>query len=222
MADDVLLAWSGGKDSALALHELKKRHNVRALLTTITEGFDRISMHGVRRILLHAQAASLGVASEIITIPKDCTNVVYEARMRSVLERYKTVGVTKVAFGDLFLEDIRAYREEKLAQIGMQGVFPLWLRNTSQLAREFVHLGFRAIVCCVDPRKLAREFCGMEYDSNFIDSLPDGVDPSGENGEFHSFAFAGPIFRSPIRVTRGESVERDGFYFVDLIPASFE
>lgn len=220
--EDVLLSWSGGKDSALALYELgrARKYHIKALLTTVTEDFGRISMHGVRRSLLHAQVSSLGIAFEEILIPKNSTNEIYEARMRAVLEKYKPASVTRVAFGDLFLEEIRAYREEKLAQVGMQGIFPLWGRSTGELAEEFMRLGFRAIICCVDPRKLGREFCGMEYDRTFIESLPPVVDPCGENGEFHSFTYAGPIFRNPIDVTRGEVVERDGFYFIDLIPRS--
>jgi len=214
------LSWSGGKDSALALQELvrARQYTVRALLTTVTEEFDRISMHGVRRSLLSAQASSLGLPVEEVWIPKNSSNEIYETRMREVLTRYKDRGVERVAFGDIFLQDIRSYREERLAQIGMRGVFPLWERNTSRLAREFVDSGFRAVVCCVDPRRLPGEFCGREYDLAFLESIPASVDPCGENGEFHTFVYAGPIFSNEIPILKGEVVLRDGFYFADVVP----
>jgi len=217
---DILLSWSGGKDSALALQELvrARQYTVRALLTTVTEEFDRISMHGVRRSLLSAQASSLGLPVEEVWIPKNSSNEIYETRMREVLTRYKDRGVERVAFGDIFLQDIRSYREERLAQIGMRGVFPLWERNTSRLAREFVDSGFRAVVCCVDPRRLPGEFCGREYDLAFLESIPASVDPCGENGEFHTFVYAGPIFSNEIPILKGEVVLRDGFYFADVVP----
>ena len=187
-------------------------------MTTVTEEFDRISMHGVRRSLLSAQASSLGLPVEEVWIPKDSSNEVYEARMRTVLTRYKDRGVEQVAFGDLFLQDIRSYREERLAQIGMRCLFPLWGRNTSRLAREFIGSGFRAVVCCVDPRRLPGEFCGREYDLSFLESMPATVDPCGENGEFHTFVYAGPIFSNEIPIMKGEVVLRDGFYFADIVP----
>lgn len=217
---DVLLSWSGGKDSSLALRDMiaGRKYRVNALLTTVTEEFDRISMHGIRRALLHAQASSLGLPLEEVWIPKKATNEIYEDRMRRALSKYKDLGVREVVFGDLFLQDIRSYREEKLAQIGMKGIFPLWGRDTSELAREFIETGFRAVVCCVDPRKLAGEFCGMDYDRAFLESIPSAVDPCGENGEFHTFVHAGPIFRNEIPITRGRVVLRDGFYFADLVP----
>ena len=220
MEADILLSWSGGKDSALALQELvrARQYTVRALLTTVTEEFDRISMHGVRRSLLSAQASSLGLPVEEVWIPKNSSNEIYETRMREVLTRYKDRGVERVAFGDIFLQDIRSYREERLAQIGMRGVFPLWERNTSRLAREFVDSGFRAVVCCVDPRRLPGEFCGREYDLAFLESIPASVDPCGENGEFHTFVYAGPIFSNEIPILKGEVVLRDGFYFADVVP----
>jgi uncharacterized protein (TIGR00290 family) len=219
---DVLLSWSGGKDSALALREIieSRRYSVKALLTTVTEEFDRISMHGVRRNLLSAQATTLGLPLEEVWIPKSASNEIYEARMRTVLTRYKERGVEQVAFGDLFLQDVRSYREEKLAQIGMTGMFPLWGRDTGKLAREFIEAGFRAVVCCVDPRKLPGEFCGREYDIAFLESIPATVDPCGENGEFHTFVYAGPIFSNEIPITKGQVVLRDGFYFADLVPRS--
>ena len=214
----LLLSWSGGKDSALALRELTGTRQVRALLTTVTAEFDRISIHGVRRTLLHRQASSLGLPLEEVWIPRDSSNEVYEAQMKRALMKYRDQGVEEFAFGDLFLQDVRRYREERLGEIGMRGLFPLWGRDTRELAMEFVELGFRAVVCCVDPRRLGAGFCGMEYDASFLESLPAGVDPCGENGEFHTFVYAGPIFRNQIELTKGPVVVRGGFYFADLLP----
>ena len=220
MKEGILLSWSGGKDSSLALWQMTsgRRYAVIALLTTVTEGYDRVSMHGVRLSLLQAQASSLGIQLEEVWIPKEASNEIYEERMKAALTRYKERGVNRVAFGDLFLRDIRAYREERLAQVGMEGVFPLWGRDTRELADEFIRAGFRAVVCCVDPRKLSGDFCGRDFDAAFLESIPATVDPCGENGEFHTFVFAGPIFRRPIPIARGQVVLRDGFYFADLAP----
>jgi uncharacterized protein (TIGR00290 family) len=221
MAKGVLMAWSGGKDSALALGKVRAMdgYEVKALLTTVTADFDRISMHGVRRTLLHAQASSLGLPLEEVWIPKDASNEVYEAQMKAVLLKHRDdEGVVDVVFGDLFLQDIRGYREERLGQIGMRGLFPLWGLDTSKLSLEFVERGFRAVVCCTDPRRLGKEFCGREFDRSFLESLPPGVDPCGENGEFHTFTYAGPIFKDEVAITKGEVVLRDGFYFADLLP----
>ena len=220
LSSSVLMAWSGGKDSALALHEVLRTgaHDVRALLTTVTEGFDRVSMHGVRRSLLHAQASSVELPLEEIWIPKNASNEVYDARMREVLMKYKKEGVREVAFGDLFLQDVRKCREDKLGLVAMRGLFPLWGRDTGKLSREFIELGFRAVVCCVDPRVLPKEYCGREYDFSFLDSLPSGVDPCGENGEFHTFVYAGPIFKNEIAIVKGDVVLRDGFWFADVLP----
>lgn len=222
LVTDILVSWSGGKDSALALREVigTRKYDVKALLTTVTAEFDRISMHGVRQSLLHAQASSLGLPLEEIWIPKNSSNEIYEAQMKAVLTRYKDKGVEQVAFGDLFLQDVRSYREDRLAQIGMSGIFPLWGRDTRKLAREFIELGFRAVICCIDPSKLQKEFCGREYDAAFLESIPSTVDPCGENGEFHTFVYAGPIFKNEIPITKGQVVLRDGFYFADLIPHS--
>ncbi len=189
-----------------------------AILTTLTEGYDRVSMHGVRRTLLHSQASSLGLPLEEVWIPKNSSNAVYERRMRSALEKHFARGVKKVAFGDLFLEDIRAYREKRLAEMAMEGVFPIWHRDTHRLARQFVKLGFRAVTCCIDPGRLPREFCGVPYDSEFLDRIPKDVDPCGENGEFHTFVFDGPLFGQPVRFDVGKVVLRHGFYFADLVP----
>jgi uncharacterized protein (TIGR00290 family) len=217
---ELLLSWSGGKDSALTLRALLKsgRHRVRALLTTVTEEYDRISMHGVRRQLLHVQASSLGLPLEEVWIPRDASNAIYEERIRAVLEKYLDLGVTKVAFGDLFLAEIRAHRETRLREIGMKGVFPLWHRKTDLLAGQFIDLGFKAVTCCVDSKRLSRDFCGVQYDRRFLARLPHDVDPCGENGEFHTFVFDGPIFKRKIDFDLGKVVSREGFYFADLIP----
>jgi uncharacterized protein (TIGR00290 family) len=216
------MSWSGGKDSSLALRELRATGTgeVRALLTTVTVEFDRISMHGVRRSLLHDQAHSLGLPLEEVWIPSNSSNEVYEKQMGQALEKYRSQGVQEVVFGDLFLHNVRQYREERLAQAGMKGLFPLWGTDTRKLAVEFVELGFRAVVCCVDPRVLGEEHCGMDYDMSFLQSLPSNVDPCGENGEFHTFVYDGPIFKHKIELTRGPVVERGGFYFADLLPGS--
>ncbi|MGH7860524.1 MAG: diphthine--ammonia ligase [Candidatus Binatia bacterium] len=216
----VLFSWSGGKDSAMALHEVRSRGEVEvaALVTTVTEGFDRVSMHGVRRELLARQAQALGVPLEEVVIPRGATNEQYESRLEAALLRYREQGVSRVAYGDLFLEDIRAYREAHLARIGMRGLFPIWKRDTTEMARSFVALGFRALVVCLDPRALHDSFAGRWIDADFFASLPEGVDPCGENGEFHSFVVDGPGFREPVRVRAGEVVRRDAFVFCDLLP----
>jgi uncharacterized protein (TIGR00290 family) len=221
MTETVLFAWSGGKDSALALHEIlrNKECDVSALLTTITHGYERISMHGVRRELLEAQAKSLGYFLEVVRIPNLCKNEEYEARMKERLERWSARGVTGVVFGDVFLEDLRAYRERNLNRIGMKGLFPLWGANTVKLALRFIDLGFKAIVTCVDGKVLRGEYVGREYDRQFLTDLPPGVDPCGENGEFHTFVYDGPIFQEKVEVAKGEVVLRDNrFYFCDLLP----
>jgi len=221
MKEKVLFTWSGGKDSAMALHELRKNagYEIAALLTTITEDYDRVSMHGVRRELLEAQAASLGLPLEKVFISRQSSNEDYESGMRAVLERYKAEGVSSVAFGDIFLEELRTYREDNLAKIGMKGIFPLWKRRTADLARDFIHAGFRSVITCVDLEVLDKRFAGREFDETFLSELPSGIDPCGENGEFHSFVHDGPVFESRIRYTRGEMVLRDQrFWYLDLIP----
>jgi uncharacterized protein (TIGR00290 family) len=212
----VALAWSGGKDSALALRALRDEGvEPVALLTTVTEGYERISMHGVRRALLVAQAAAAGVALVEVRIPPVCPNDVYEARFEEAFAG-TLAGVEAVAFGDLFLADIRAYREERLARIDRAALFPLWGLDTARLARSFVADGFEATLCCVDPRCLDASFAGRGFADALAD-LPPAVDPCGENGEFHTFVHAGPVFAAPIAVARGEVVERDGFVFGDLL-----
>ena len=218
----VLFAWSGGKDSAMALHEIRKDPEIEvvALLTTVTRDYDRISMHGIRCELLEAQAESIGLPVEKVFISVGASNEDYEAAMRKVLEKHKARGVTAVAFGDIFLEDLRKYREDKLAQVGMSAIFPLWMRDTSKLAREFISLGFRAIVSCADSEKGTGAFAGREFDEQLLSELPEGCDPCFENGECHSFVYAGPVFRHPIPVKTGEIVLRDErFYFCDILPA---
>jgi uncharacterized protein (TIGR00290 family) len=220
-AEPVLFCWSGGKDSCKALHELRRDplREVIALLTTVTEGFDRISMHGVRRILLERQAAALGLPLEIVTIPPKCVNTEYESRMEAMLLTWKKRGITEVAFGDIFLEDLREYREKNLARVGMKTLFPIWKRPTDKLVREFIAQGFRAVTVCVDPKILDESFVGREIDAEFLAALPAAADPCGENGEFHSFVYDGPGFSAPVKFTIGEKVLRDGFYFCDLLPA---
>lgn len=217
---EALLSWSGGKDSAMALLETARQglFRVSSLLTTVTRDFDRVSMHGVRRELLERQAEALGLPCEKVWISKGADNREYDAAMRLVLERHKAAGVEHVIFGDLFLQDIRRYREERMSEVGMHCVFPLWGRETSTLARSFIGSGFKAIVCCVDPGALGREFCGAEFDARFLSRLPSKVDPCGENGEFHTFVYDGPLFKERVGVSVGEVVERDGFCFADITP----
>ena len=214
------LSWSGGKDSALALHALRGAGaEPSVLITTVTEGYDRISMHGVRRELLARQAEAAGIPLLVVSIPPECPNELYEARMADAFAAEPLRSTQSVAFGDLFLEDVRAYREQRLAAAGRRAEFPLWGRDTAELAREFVAAGFAAVLVCVDPTKLDAAFAGRHFDSALLADLPVGVDPCGENGEFHTFVTAGPIYTAPIAVEQGEIVERDGFVFCDLLPA---
>jgi uncharacterized protein (TIGR00290 family) len=216
----VLLAWSSGKDSAFTLHVLRSQDvEVVGLLTTINEAFDRVAMHAVRLELLRAQADAVGLPLLEVRIPWPCPNEAYEAAMAAALETARERGVTAVAFGDLFLEDVRRYREEKLAPTGLEPLFPLWGRPTRALAEEMVALGQKAVLTCVDPRVAPRELAGRAFDAAFLAELPASVDPCGERGEFHSFAWDGPAFRRPVPVEVGEVVERDGFVFADLVPA---
>ncbi|MCH7478880.1 MAG: adenine nucleotide alpha hydrolase [SAR324 cluster bacterium] len=214
------MAWSGGKDSAEALWRLQKdpAYEVAGLLTTVTETYQRISMHGVRVALLEAQAAALGLPLHKVMIPTQCSNADYEAKMGAAIAALLEQGVAAMGFGDLFLEDIRAYRERMLAPTGMQPLFPIWGEPTAALARAIVAAGFRATLCCVDPRALAPEFAGRSYDASLLEDLPRGVDPCGENGEFHTFVFDGPNFSCPVALLPGERVEREGFWFFDLVP----
>lgn len=219
MNEKIILSWSGGKDSALALYELMRQGNTDiTLLTTITDKYERISMHGVREALLEKQAESLGCYLEKVYITPESTNEEYEKKMEETMNRYKKLGVTKVAFGDIFLEDIRKYREGNLKKAGMEAIFPLWGRDTKEIANIFINLGFKSIITCVDTKVLNGDFSGRLYDKNFLADLPENIDPCGENGEFHSFAFDGPIFKERINFSIGEKVLRDErFNFCDLI-----
>ncbi len=221
MPEKVIFCWSGGKDSTQALYELQAdaAYQLVALLATVTEDYDRLSLHGVRRELMERQARALGHPLHQVLVSKDGTNEEYEERMRAALSGYLADGVTHAAFGDLFLEDIKRYREERLLTVGLKGLFPLWLRDTAELAQTFISRGFKAVVACVDTEVLGREFAGREYDADFLADLPPEVDPCGENGEFHSFVYDGPIFAQPVRFTRGEGrLAHDRFYFRDLVP----
>jgi uncharacterized protein (TIGR00290 family) len=214
----VALAWSGGKDSALALAALQRGGTeVAALLTTFTDDYDRVSMHGVRRALVRDQAAAADIPLVEVGIPAGCVNDVYAVRMEAAFRSPPLVDLGAVAFGDLFLEDVRAYREERLASAGKTALFPLWERDTAALARSFVEEGFEAYVVCVDTRRLDASFAGREYDTAFLDELPSGIDPCGENGEFHSFVHTGPCFERPVPCLVGEHVIREGFAFADLV-----
>ena len=214
----VALSWSSGKDSAWSLHLLKQDPNIEvvALFTTLNEQFDRVAMHAVRRELLELQAASLGLPLWTIPLPWPCSNDQYEAKMTSFCALAVDKSIQAMAFGDLFLADIRAYREKQLAGTGLEPLFPVWQIPTADLARTMIASGLRAKITCVDPKVLPREFAGRDFDSQFLADLPSSIDPCGENGEFHSFVYDGPGFGQPISVTVGEIVERDGFVFADL------
>jgi uncharacterized protein (TIGR00290 family) len=217
-----VVSWSSGKDSALALHGARRSGEVEVvgILTTITSEFGRVSMHGVREALLDRQAQALGLPCWKVPIPSPCPNEVYEREMARVLAAVRELGVTAVVFGDLFLEDLRRWRETKLAEIGMRAIFPLWGRDTAALARQMIEVGLQARLTCIDPKKLDRSFAGRSFDAALLEGLPDDVDPCGENGEFHTFAWAGPMFTKPVAIEVGEVVERDGFVFADMLPAA--
>jgi uncharacterized protein (TIGR00290 family) len=215
------MSWSSGKDSAFALLSALKRADLEivALLTTVTDAFERVSMHGVREELLRAQARAIGLPLVDVRIPSPCPNSAYEERMAQALKGAVVDGVDTMVFGDLYLADIRAYREERLSAIGFRAEFPLWLRDTRALAREMVDSGLRAVLTCVDPRKVPAALAGREFDERLLADLPAGVDPCGENGEFHTFVHAGGPLREPVPVRVGDIVERDGFVFADVLPA---
>jgi uncharacterized protein (TIGR00290 family) len=217
--EKVLFCWSGGKDSALALYRLLRdeRYDVVALLTTYNEHFQRVSMHGVRLALSEAQARSIGLPLDKVFVGERCTNEEYTQKMSERMLAYKAQGVRTVAFGDIFLEDLRQWREANLAQIGMRAIFPLWKNDTRELVHEFVRLSFASRICCVNAQYLDERALGRDVDLAFVSALPDGVDPCGENGEFHSFAYAGPIFKQTLAIRTGEFVQRGGFWFCDLL-----
>jgi uncharacterized protein (TIGR00290 family) len=221
MSEKALFTWSGGKDSALALYHIQQSRNfeIIALLTTITSDFDRVSMHGFRTILLEQQAKAMNYKLEEVLITKNCTNQEYETQMKNALEKYKSQGINNVIFGDIYLDDVRKYREDNLKKIDMTGVFPLWKLDTEILANDFIKLGFKAIITCVDSTMLDGGFVGREFDERFLEELPENVDPCGENGEFHTFVYDGPIFDNKISIQRGDVVVKEGrFYFCDLLP----
>lgn len=214
----VLVSWSSGKDSAWMLHVLMQDPaiEVGGLLTTMNEAFDRVAMHAVRRPLVEAQARAAGIPLRTVPLPWPCSNEEYEARMRVAVADAVAEGFTHTAFGDLFLEDVRRYREEKLAGTGLAPLFPMWGISTDALAARMVAEGLRSVITCVNPRQLDRSFAGRQFDESLLTDLPAGVDKCGERGEFHSFAWDGPMFANPIPVMVGEVVERDGFVFADL------
>ncbi len=214
-----VLSWSSGKDSAWSLHLLQQDPAIElvALVTTVNRAFDRVAMHAVRRELLERQADAVGLPLWTVPLPWPCSNEQYELRMRDLCSRAIAEGVRNVAFGDLFLADIRAYREKQLANTGLHPIFPVWHLPTRDLAFRMIDGGLRAKITCVDPKALPGEFAGRDFDARFLADLPPGIDPCGENGEFHSFVYDGPMFRSPVPVQVGEIVERDGFVFADLV-----
>ncbi len=218
----VAVAWSGGKDSALALHRVMSRHDVKVLLTTITKPYSRVTMHGVRVELVRLQAESIGIPLEEVVIPYRCPDKVYRRIMSRKMGELMRRGVEAVVFGDIFLEDVRRFREENLREVGMEGVFPLWGEDTWKLSREFLQLGFKAVITCIDPRRLDPENLGRQYSLEFLGNLPPDVDPCGENGEFHTFVHQAPYYRTSIKYRLGEKVQRDGFLWIDLIPKKTE
>lgn len=217
----VLLSWSSGKDSAWTLHTLRQMPDVEVvgLLTTLNVAADRVAMHAVRRELLRMQAEAAGLPVREVDLPWPCSNEDYERLMADACAQAVADGVTHMAFGDLFLEDVRQYRIDKLKGTGLEPIFPIWGSPTKQLAHEMVESGLRAIITCVDPRQIDPSFVGREFNAEFLRDLPEGADPCGENGEFHSFVHAGPMFSTPVNIMRGEVVERDGFQFADVLPA---
>ena len=246
MKEKIVFCWSGGKDSALALNRLRKdeRYEIVSLLTTCNEHFQRVSMHGVRLELLERQAESIGLPLEKVFVSQRSSNDEYQQKMSACLLAHKARGVTACAFGDIFLEDLKRWREENLAKMGMRGIFPIWKIDSRELIREFFALGFGTVICCINDAYLDETAVGRNIDPEFIDSLPASVDPCGENGEFHSFVFAGPVFRQPVRFKVGEKIYRPvevthptdsassayvcptsgprqtkGFWFCDLLPA---
>jgi uncharacterized protein (TIGR00290 family) len=214
----ILLSWSSGKDSAWSLHVLRQQQEfeVVGLITTVNEVYRRVAMHAVRVELLEAQAAAVDVPLWMIPIPSPCSNSDYESAMGAMITRARREEIDGIAFGDLFLEDIRRYREERLRETGLSPIFPIWGISTQELARKMIGAGLRARLTCVDPKQISAPFVGREFDASLLAELPPGIDPCGERGEFHTFAYDGPMFREPVRIQLGETVERDGFVFADL------
>ncbi len=221
MKEKVILSWSGGKDSAMALHTLLEsgQYEIVSLLTTVSKQYERISHHGVRVELLEQQAAALGIRLHKLYLHQEnCSFEDYEAVMKKAMLEYKDNDVLTVAFGDVFLQDLREYRQRNLAKVGMEAIFPIWRRDTTEIVRTFIGLGFKAYLTCVDSEKLGSQFAGRPIDTDLICDLPDGIDPCGENGEYHSYVYDGPIFRRPVGLSVGEVVLRDVRYFADLVP----
>jgi uncharacterized protein (TIGR00290 family) len=218
MSHKTWISWSSGKDSAFALNELRKQgqYEITGLLTTVNETFERVAMHSVRETLLIRQAEELGLPLHRIKIPHPCSNEIYEKQMHKAILEAKKQGVTHMMFGDLFLEDIRQYRERMLEPNGITPIFPIWQRPTNVLAQEMIASGFKAVVTCIDPKQLPASFAGRRFDQTFLNDLPKEVDPCGERGEFHTFVYAGPVFQNPINIKVGEIIEREGFIFTDI------
>lgn len=219
MKESIFLSWSSGKDSAWSLHRLRQQQwfEPTGLVTAVNMKFERVSMHAVRIDLLKRQAQALEIPLYLIPLPHPCTNEIYEGAFKTFIHEQMHGKTTHLAFGDLFLEDIRAYREKLLWDTGIQPVFPLWQEPTGQLAREMIASGLKARISCINPTQLDPQFTGCEYDFHFLDALPSSVDPCGENGEFHTFAYDGPMFKKPISIATGKTIERDGFIFTDLL-----
>lgn len=218
--DRVIISWSGGKDSALALQKLQAegKYQIAGFITTCTEGFRRISMHGVRCSMLNRQCRAIGIPVQKVFIPKNCDNSTYESIMRDALASWKAKGVNTVAFGDLFLTEIRDYRNRLVSSMGMKAIYPIWGRDTAEMAKQFLSLGFQATIVCADKRKLSIDSAGKRYDASFLESLPESVDPCGENGEFHTFVHDGPIFNEPLKCKKASVIHRDHWYYADLKP----
>ncbi|MCK4870542.1 MAG: diphthine--ammonia ligase [Gammaproteobacteria bacterium] len=216
-----IISWSSGKDSAFALYKLLQSDNyeVVGLLTVVTQDYERVSMHGVREELLELQAKNLSLPLHKINIPKNCSNEAYRTRMAQTIATLEADNISHIAFGDIFLQDVRAYREEQLRQTNITPLFPLWGQDSKQLSTEIIAAGFKAVLTCVDTTKIPAEFIGHEYDHNLIRKLPENIDPCGENGEFHTFIYDGPIFKAPISIARGDVVQRSDCLFADLAPA---
>ncbi len=221
LSEPIAFCFSGGKDSVMALSEIQRRgeYRVTELVTTVTDAYERVSMHGVRRELLRSQAESLGLPVTEVVVPPQSSNAIYEREMGMAFCRIRDKGIRRIGFGDIFLEDLRAYRERQLEALGLSCLFPLWKKATGPLARKFMDEGYRALTVCVDSGVLDGSFTGRPFDAEFLDDLPAGVDRCGENGEFHTFVFDGPIFSRPIEIAGGKIVQRDGFFFYDLLPS---
>jgi uncharacterized protein (TIGR00290 family) len=220
MTKPLVVSWSGGKDSTLALNEILNSpdYEVSSLITTVTKGYDRISIHGVRNELLDKQVESIGLPLHKVSIPKDSTNDQYEKALKDILLYFKNQGINEVVFGDIFLEDVKKYRDELLDKLYMKGVYPIWKKDSKELARKFIELGFKSVTTCIDSQQIDKKFVGREYDSEFLNDLPNSADPCGENGEFHTFVYDGPLFDKKIDFTKGKIVFRDDrFYYCDLI-----